>query len=134
MQYEDHGRTLFFVLAHTKGASAGDTSEASSSSACGVDNAPVGVTVGLVKSRAAGDDCPVVVVPKDQQGIRELLFGDKNSWIPVVMPFLGRLITSSHPLLLKAHNETGFMPNFTEITGKLRKLDKASPFCLRVFH
>ena len=53
-----------------------------------------------------------------QESVREALFGDTDTWVPEMVPFLGQLITSAHPLLLKAHNETGFMPRFTQITGK----------------
>ena len=76
------------------------------------------VTVGFISSRN-GDGPPVIVIPNDQVqvAVREALFGDAETWIPEMIPFLGQLITSAHPLLLKAHNETGFMPRFTEITG-----------------
>ena len=74
------------------------------------------ITIGLILLPLKGD-CPVIIFPNDQQAVRQALFGHAETWVPDMIPFLGQLITSAHPLLLKAHNETGFMPRFTEITG-----------------
>ena len=92
---ESLGRNLFFTLLRSD-----------------VDR----VTVGVVQSSRDGSG-PAIVIPDDQQDVRKALFGNVETWIPEMIPFLGQLITSAHPLLLKAHNETGFMPRFTEITG-----------------
>ena len=74
------------------------------------------VTIGLVQMTPDGKG-PQIVVPQDQESVRLALFGDPETWVPEMIPFLGQLITTADPLLLKAHNETGFMPHFTQITG-----------------
>jgi hypothetical protein len=109
MQVESSGRKLFFAFSPSCGG--GDDSAAAATE----------VTLGLIKSRGEKEEdcCPVISVPKDQHGLRTLLFCNADSWIPEVVPFLGQLISTGHPLLLKAHNETGFMPRFSEITGRV---------------
>jgi hypothetical protein len=109
MQVESSGRKLFFAFSPSRGG--GDDSAAAATE----------VTLGLIKSRGEKEEdcCPVISVPKDQHGLRTLLFCNADSWIPEVVPFLGQLISTGHPLLLKAHNETGFMPRFSEITGRV---------------
>ena len=72
------------------------------------------VTIGLIQSSRDG---PVILLPSDQEAVRAALFGNPETWVPEMVPFLDHLLASAHPLLLKAHNETGFMPRFTEITG-----------------